>query len=231
MPRTDSASAPWRRQTTKVTIRCLLVDDHEVVRRGLVELFASHDDVEVVGDVESLVSAREFVESGTPIDVAVVDVALADGSGIDLCRELSRRRPPIPSVVLTAYPDDGVLIDAHEAGVSAFLLKQIRGQDLLRAVRGAASGARLVDLADVKAARKRRAAMGLDRVSGLSGRERELFDLIGIGASNRDIAVQLGLAEKTVKNYVTNLFMKLGVQRRTEVAALAARIDERERYP
>ena len=208
-------------------IRTMLIDDHEVVRRGLAELLSAAADIEIVASLGSVGEALEADLSS--VDVAVVDVRLPDGDGIDLVRRLRSQLPNLHCLVLTAYEDDDALLDAHAAGASAYLLKQVRGTDLVRAIRTVASGVTLIDPVAVGAARERIRCQGLERVDGLTAQERRVFDLIGEGMSNREIAERLHLAEKTVKNYITAMLLKLGMERRTEVAALAARLDERGR--
>jgi len=212
-----------------VFIRVLLVDDHEVVRRGVGDLLGAESDIEVVAQAGSVAETRAALATDVEIDVAVVDVRLPDGDGIDLCREVRQQRPTTQVLVLTAYEDDDALLDAHAAGAHGYLLKQVRGTDLIRAVRTVASGVTLIDPVAVGAARERLRVEGRRLVDDLTPQERRVFDLIGEGCSNRDIAERLGLAEKTVKNYMTSLLLKLNMERRTEVAALAARLDERAR--
>ena len=210
-------------------IRVLLVDDHEVVRRGVGELLGAESDIEVAAEAGSVADTLAVLETDIEIDVAVVDVRLPDGDGIDLCRVIRQTRSEIRCLVLTAHEDDDALLDAHAAGVHAFLLKQVRGTDLIRSVRTVASGVKLIDPVTLGAARDRVGREGGRIVDDLTPQEHRVFDLIGEGCSNRDIAERLGLAEKTVKNYMTSLLLKLNMERRTEVAALAARLDERSR--
>ena len=210
-------------------IRVLLVDDHEVVRRGVGELLGAESDIEVAAEAGSVADTLAVLETDIEIDVAVVDVRLPDGDGIDLCRVIRQTRSEIRCLVLTAHEDDDALLDAHAAGVHAFLLKQVRGTDLIRSVRTVASGVKLIDPVTLGAARDRVGREGGRLVDDLTPQEHRVFDLIGEGCSNRDIAERLGLAEKTVKNYMTSLLLKLNMERRTEVAALAARLDERSR--
>ena len=216
-------------KNAEVTIAVLLIDDHEVVRRGVAELLSADGDIAIVAQAGTAAEARTRVVEAEQLDVAVVDVRLPDGDGIDLCGELRHLRPGLRCVVLTAYEDDDALLDAHAAGVHAYLLKEVRGTDLLRAVRTVARGATLLDPNAVKAARDRVRLMRHDQIADLTPQERRVFDLLGAGHTNREIAHELGLAEKTIKNYMTGLLMKLRMERRTEVAALAARLDERGR--
>lgn len=223
-----NASAELGRMAASMTT-VLLIDDHEVVRRGVADLLAADGDIDVVAQAGSAGEARERVLEPAELDVAVVDVRLPDGDGIDLCRELRQLRPGLRCVVLTAYEDDDALLDAHAAGVHAYLLKEVRGSDLVRAVRTVARGVSLLDPAAVTEARERVRSLRHDQIADLTPQERRVFDLLGAGHTNREIAQQLGLAEKTIKNYMTGLLLKLRMERRTEVAALAARLDERGR--
>jgi two-component system, NarL family, response regulator DevR len=217
---------------TTATVRVYLLDDHEVVRRGVAELLEASGEFAVVGQGGSVADGiQHLVDEDLDLDVAVLDVRLGDGNGIELCREIRSRRPEVAVLMLTSYSDEEALADAVLAGASGFVLKQIRGNDLISAVRAAAGGHRLIPHDQVERALRMLKARAADaeRLGSLSEQERRIFALIGEGNSNRQIADQLYLAEKTVKNYVSNLLSKLGMHRRTEVAALAARLDERRR--
>jgi DNA-binding NarL/FixJ family response regulator len=211
-----------------VAVRVLLVDDHEIVRRGLAELLNTEPDIEIVGSVGSIAEAREVLAAET-LNVIVLDVRLPDGDGLQLAREIRAAFSSVAVLILTAYSDDACLLEAHDLGAHAFVLKEVRGTDLIRSVRTVANGTRLIDPLDVAAARERLSREGFERVQSLTQRERLVFALIGEGCSNREIGEKLFLAEKTVKNHITSLLVKLGMERRTEVAALAARLDERGR--
>ncbi|WP_431925244.1 response regulator transcription factor [Nonomuraea jabiensis] len=213
-------------------IRVFLVDDHEVVRRGVAALLESEDDIEVIGEAGTAESAVARIPALKP-DVAVLDVRLPDGSGVDVCREMRSRVPGLACLMLTSFADDDALFDAVMAGASGYVLKQIHGSDLVGAVRTVASGQSLLDPQTTAAMlqRLREQVARKDPLAALSDQERHILDLIGEGLTNRQIGERMFLAEKTVKNYVSNLLAKLSLQRRTQAAALAARLqhDRRER--
>ena len=211
-----------------MTVRVVLLDDHEVVRRGLRDLLNAEDGVEVVGEAATAEELLALVPRSSP-DVAVLDVQLPDGSGIDVCRELRARHPEVPCLMLSSFADRDALDRAVLAGTSGYLLKQIRGDALVDAVRRVAAGESLIEPEVVARARE-----GLrDRLQeealldSLTERERRILDLLAEGRSNREIAAAMFLAEKTVKNYVSNLLSKMGMSRRTEAAVYAARLHER----
>jgi two-component system response regulator DevR len=206
-----------------VTIRIFLVDDHEIVRRGISDLFEDEPDFEVVGEAGSVGEAMARV-SGISANVAVLDVRLPDGSGVELCRELRSRYPDLNCLMLTSYADDEALFDAIMAGASGFVLKQVLGTDLIKAVRTVGEGGSLLDPRTTAALlqRIRREREKGDPLASLTEQERAVFELIGEGLTNRQIGERLFLAEKTVKNYVSHLLAKLGMQRRTQAAVLAA---------
>ena len=212
-----------------MTITVFLVDDHEVVRRGVRDLLESTGDVTVVGEAGSVAEAIERVPAAAP-DVAVLDVQLPDGTGIELCRELRSQRPELSCLMLTSFPDDDALLDAVVAGASGYVLKQVRGSDLVDAVRQVATGHSLLDpVLRERAARRIRSGPEEDeRLSHLTPQERRILDLLADGMTNRQIADEMFLAEKTVKNYVSNLLAKMGMSRRTEAAVFAARMAERQ---
>jgi DNA-binding NarL/FixJ family response regulator len=207
-----------------------LVDDHEVVRRGVRDLLEAEDDLEVVGEAGTGAEAIARVGSTQP-DVAVVDLRLPDMDGIEVCRELRSRHPDLSCLILTSFADDEALIDAVMAGAAGYVLKQIKGNEIVESVRRVAAGQSLLDPKTTQRVleRLRRGSEEEQQLSQLTPQERRIFDLIGEGRSNRQIADEMFLAEKTVKNYVSNLLMKMGMARRTEVAAYAARLDERSR--
>jgi DNA-binding NarL/FixJ family response regulator len=210
--------------------RVFLVDDHEVVRRGVRDLLEAEDDLEVVGEAGTGEEAIARVGSARP-DVAVVDLRLPDMDGIEVCRELRSRHPELHCLILTSFADDEALIDAVMAGAAGYVLKQIKGNEIVESVRRVAAGQSLLDPQTTQRVleRLRNGTEEEQQLNQLTPQERRIFDLIGEGCSNRQIAEEMFLAEKTVKNYVSNLLMKMGMSRRTEVAAYAARLDERSR--
>jgi len=212
-----------------MTITVFLVDDHEVVRRGVRDLLESTGDATVVGEAGSVAEALERVPPAAP-DVAVLDVQLPDGTGIELCRELRSQRPELSCLMLTSFPDDDALLDAVVAGASGYVLKQVRGSDLVDAVRQVATGHSLLDpvLRERAAKRIRSGPEEDERLRHLTPQERRILDLLADGMTNRQIADEMFLAEKTVKNYVSNLLAKMGMSRRTEAAVFAARMAERQ---
>jgi len=210
------------------TVRVFLLDDHEVVRRGLRELLEADGGFEIVGEAGTAEEAVGRIPATSP-DVAVLDVRLPDGNGVEVCRDVRSRHPEIACLMLTSYSDDEALFDAIMAGAAGYLLKQIRSAELVDAIRTVASGRSLLDPAVTQRVleRIRRGNEDDERIERLTDQEQKIFELIGEGLTNRQIAERVHLAEKTVKNYVSNLLMKLGMERRTEAAAYAARIDER----
>jgi two-component system, NarL family, response regulator DevR len=211
-----------------VTIRVFLLDDHELVRRGVSEFLFGHDDLEVVGEAATVAEAMERIPILHP-DVAVLDVRLPDGDGVEVCREIRSTNPEVACLMLTSYADDQALFSAIMAGASGYVLKQIRGIELVEAIRRVAAGASLLDPA-LTARVMERLRTGSQEDPGLaklSDQERRALDLIAEGLTNRQIAERMYLAEKTVKNYVSNLLAKLGMSRRSEAAAYAARLEER----
>lgn len=210
-----------------MTTRVFLVDDHEIVRRGLFDLLGGVEDFEVVGEASSVGEAMAVIPQSN-VDVAVLDVRLADGNGVELCRDLRSMLPKLRCLMLTSYADDEALLDAIMAGASGFVLKQILGTDLVAAVRTVGMGGSLLDSRATEALMQRiRSERTADPLAELSDQERAVFDLIGEGLTNREIGARLFLAEKTVKNYVTRLLSKLGMQRRTQAAVLATELRSR----
>jgi two-component system, NarL family, response regulator DevR len=209
-----------------VTIRVFLVDDHEVVRRGLKELLDAEEDIEVVGDAASAGMALAGIASTTP-DVAVLDVRLPDGNGVEVCREVRARDPRIACLMLTSFGEDEALFDAIMAGAAGYLLKDIKGNDLVDAVRRVAAGDSLLDpsVTGKVLERLRKGDEEDPRLATLSEQERRILALIAEGLTNRQIAERMHLAEKTVKNYVSNLLAKLGMQRRTEAAVFYTQLE------
>jgi DNA-binding NarL/FixJ family response regulator len=207
-------------------IRVFLLDDHEVVRRGLADLLELESDLEVVGEAGSAADARVRIPATRP-DVAVLDVRLPDGSGVEVCRDIREENPGVKCLMLTSYSDDEALFDAIMAGASGYVLKDIRGNDLVEAIRQVASGKSLLDpsLTQRVLERLRNGDKEDPRIAGLSDQEKRILELIGEGLTNRQIGEQMHLAEKTVKNYVSSLLAKLGMERRTQAAAYVARIN------
>jgi DNA-binding NarL/FixJ family response regulator len=205
-------------------IRVFLLDDHEIVRRGLKELLEAEGDIEVVGESGSAAEAIRRIPALRP-DVAVLDGRLPDGSGIDVCREIRSRMPEVAALILTSYDDDEALFAAIMAGAAGYVLKQIRGTDLVDAVRRVAAGQSLLDPAVTQQVldRLRRGPQENDALAPLTDQERRILELIGEGMTNRQIGAEMYLAEKTVKNYVSSLLSKLGFQRRTQAAVFAAK--------
>jgi len=205
-----------------VTIRILLVDDHEIVRRGIADLIGTQDDLEIVGEAATVAEALARAPRAQA-DVAILDVRMPDGNGIELCRELRSQLPELNCLMLTSYADDEALVDAIMAGAAGFVLKQVLGIDLINAVRTVGAGGSLLDPKTTAALlnRIRREREDQDPLHALSEQERAVFDLIGEGLTNRQIGERIHLSEKTVKNYVSHLLSKLGLQRRTQAAVLA----------
>ena len=199
----------------------VLVDDHELVRRGVAELLEADANIRVVGEAGTVAQGRRRILATQP-DVALLDVRLPDGSGIDLCRELRESAPGVRSIILTAYDDDEAMVAAVIADAAGYVLKDIRGSRLIECVRIVASGRSALEPELVHAVRHRLRSEtdGDPRLAGLNPREREVLSLIADGLSNRQIATRLSLAEKTVKNYVSALLSKLGLQSRTQAAVL-----------
>ncbi len=206
-------------------IRVFLLDDHEIVRRGLADLIGLEKDMEVVGEAGSVHDALVRIPATRP-NIAVLDVRLPDGSGVEVCREIRSTMPEVSALMLTSYSDDEALFDAIMAGASGYVLKEIRGNDLIEAIRQVAAGNSLLDpVATARVLDRMRNGDKHDpRLKALSDQERRILELIGEGMTNRQIGEQMHLAEKTVKNYVSSLFAKLGMERRTQAAAFAARI-------
>jgi len=206
-------------------IRVFLLDDHELVRRGLRELLESEGNIEICGEAETAEEALSRIPPTRP-HVAILDVRLPDGNGVEVCREIRSRHPEINCLILTSFSDDDALFQAIMAGAAGYLLKQIRGTDLLDAVRRVAAGQSLLDPAvTARVLERLRAGPETDeRLSRLTDQERRILDLIAEGLTNRQIAERVHLAEKTVKNYVSNLLAKLGMERRTQAAVYASKL-------
>ena len=206
-------------------IRVFLLDDHDVVRRGLRDLLEAEDDIEVVGEADSAEQAVRRIGALRP-DVAILDVRLPDGDGVEVCREVRSQNPEIVCLMLTSFSDDEALFDAVMAGAAGYLLKQVRENDLVAAVRTVAAGGSLLEPAAIQNVLDRVRSGNEDdqRLGVLTAQERKIFELIGKGLTNRQIGDEIFLAEKTVKNYVSNLLTKMGMARRTEAAVYAASV-------
>jgi two-component system, NarL family, response regulator DevR len=210
-----------------MAIRVFLLDDHEIVRRGVRDLLELEDGIEVVGEAGTAEEAVGRIPATQP-DVAVLDVRLPDGDGIEVCREIRSRHDEIACLMLTSFADDEAVYAAIMAGAAGYVLKQVRSNDLVDAIRRVGRGESLLDPAVTARVLDRiRRSSENDELAGLTDQEKRLLDLIAQGLTNRQIGEQMFLAEKTIKNYVSNLLSKLGMHRRTEVAAYAARLDER----
>jgi two-component system response regulator DevR len=207
-----------------------LVDDHEVVRRGLFDLLDADPELEVVGEAASVGEALAKIPS-VPPDVAVLDVRLPDGSGIELCRELLSDMPELRCLMLTSFTSDEAMLDAILAGASGYVVKDIKGMELAKAIKDVGAGKSLLDnrAAAALMAKLRGAAERSDPLSGLTAQERTLLGLLGEGLTNKQIAARMFLAEKTVKNYVSRLLAKLGMERRTQAAVFATKLDPANR--
>jgi len=215
-------------QTGAVPVRVFLLDDHQVVREGVRQLLEASGDLVVVGEAASAADAPGALAEANA-DVAVLDVRLPDGDGIEVCREIRSSHPGVACLILTSYADDEALAQAILAGASGYVLKQIQGNELVASVRAVAAGHRLIDreTSERVLAALRHAHDDAAAYDQLTAREHEILELIAAGKTNRQIAQQLFLAEKTVKNYVSALLAKLGMGRRAEAAAYAARLAER----
>jgi DNA-binding NarL/FixJ family response regulator len=208
--------------------RVFLLDDHELVRRGVREMLEVDGDIEVVGEAGTAAQALARIPAVRP-RVAILDVRLPDGDGVSVCRELRSLLPDLACLMLTSFSDDEALFNAIMAGASGYVLKQIRGSDLLGAVRTVAAGGSLLDpkAAAQVMARVRESATRADPLGMLTGQERRILELIGEGLTNRQIGERLYLAEKTVKNYVSSLLAKLGMHRRTQAAVFVTQTHQR----
>ena len=212
-----------------MAIRVFLLDDHEVVRRGVRDMLEEAG-LDVVGEASTAEEAVRRIPAILP-DVAVLDVRLPDGNGVEVCREVRDLVPGLACLMLTSYSDDEALFEAIMAGASGYVLKQIKGTELVDAIKTVAGGQSLLDPAATARVldRLRAGSPEDDKIASLTDQERKLLDLLAQGLTNREIAGKMFLAEKTVKNYVSNLLAKMGMQRRTEAAVYAARLEERQR--
>ena len=209
----------------RTPIRVFLLDDHEVVRRGLKGLLEAEADIDVVGEAGTSESAIARIKALQP-DVALLDIRLPDGDGVSLCREIRSALPGTACLMLTAYSDDQALMGAIMAGAAGYVMKQTLGPELVGAVRTVAAGKSTLDAHTAQRVmeRLRERTSGVDPVAALSGQEKRVLDLIAEGMTNREIAEHMFLSEKTAKNYVSSLLSKLGMQRRSQAAAFAARL-------
>lgn len=215
-----------------MTTRIFLLDDHEVVRRGVRDLLEAEEDFEVVGEAGSAHDALDRLETAHP-DVALLDVQLGDGTGIEVARDIRSRHPEVQCLMLTSFADDEALFDSIMAGAAGYILKQVRGNELVDGVRRVAAGQSLLDPAMTGRVleRLRDEQREDERLATLTDQERRILELLAEGLTNRQIGDRMYLAEKTVKNYVSNVLMKLGMERRTEAAVYAARqADRRKRH-
>jgi DNA-binding NarL/FixJ family response regulator len=210
---------------TNITV--FLLDDHEIVRRGVRNLINAEAGITVIGEAATAASALARIPALKP-DVAVLDIRLPDGDGVTVCREIRSKMPQLACLMLTSFSDDDALFNAIMAGAAGYVLKQIRGTDLIGAIRTIASGQSLLDpeAASSVMRRMRDQAAATDPLGSLTDQERRILALIGEGLTNRQIGDRLFLAEKTVKNYVSAVFAKLGMQRRAQAAAYATRVFE-----
>ena len=205
------------------TIRVFLLDDHEVVREGLRHLLEMEDDMEVVGEAGTAAGAIEGIAESNP-RVAVLDVRLPDGNGVEVCREVRSRNHEVACLMLTSFPDDEALLDAIMAGAAGYVLKEVGRMDLVNDIRKVAAGHSLLDTELTKVVMERiKARQSAERAQPLTPQEQKILELIAEGRTNRQIAQTMYLSEKTVKNYVSNVLSKLGVSRRTEAAVYAVR--------
>ena len=208
-------------------VKVFLVDDHEVVRRGLAGLLASDPELEIVGEAGSVSEAKARIPALKP-DVVVLDVRLPDGNGIELCRDLVSEHPDLRCLMLTSFTSDEAMLEAILAGASGYVVKDIKGMELAQAIKAVGAGKSLLDnrAAAALMAKLRGAAEREDPLSGLTEQERTLLTLLSEGLTNRQIAARMFLAEKTVKNYVSRLLAKLGMERRTQAAVFASKLGQ-----
>lgn len=206
-------------------IRVFLLDDHEVVRRGIRDLLEQEPDLEVVGEADTAQDATARIPALRP-QVAILDARLPDGSGIDVCRDVRSVDPSIRALILTSYDDDEALFAAIMSGAAGYLLKQVHGSDLVSAVRRVAAGQSLLDPAVTQRVieRIRSGPPEPDELKSLTDQERRILELVAEGLTNRQIADRMYLAEKTVKNYVSSILAKLGLERRTQAAVFASKL-------
>ena len=213
---------------TQPKVRVFLLDDHEVVRRGLKELLESDGSIEVVGEAANVAQANARIPAVRP-DVAILDARLPDGSGIEVCRQVRSADPSIRAIILTSFDDDDALFAAIMAGAAGYILKQVSGDDLVAAVHKVADGAALLDpqVTEKVMTRLRQGDQHEpDELKSLSPQERRILDLVAEGLTNRQIGEELFLAEKTVKNYMSSILSKLGLERRTQAAVFVSKLQK-----
>lgn len=210
-----------------MAVKVFLVDDHEVVRRGLIDLLSADSELDVIGEAGSVAQALSQIPALQP-DVAVLDVRLPDGNGIELCRDLLSKMPDLRCLMLTSFTSDEAMLNAILAGASGYVVKDIKGMELAKAIKDVGAGRSLLDnrAAAALMSKLRGAAERSDPLSGLTEQERVLLGLLAEGLTNKQIASRMFLAEKTVKNYVSRLLAKLGMERRTQAAVFASRLDQ-----
>ncbi|MCV7199373.1 hypoxia response regulator transcription factor DosR/DevR [Mycobacterium angelicum] len=213
-------------------VKVFLVDDHEVVRRGLVDLLSCDPELEVIGEADSVSAAMARIPALRP-DVAVLDVRLPDGNGIELCRDLLSAVPDLRCLMLTSFTSDEAMLEAILAGASGYVVKDIKGMELARAIKDVGAGKSLLDnrAAAALMAKLRGGTEEQDPLAGLTEQERTLLGLLSEGLTNRQIAARMFLAEKTVKNYVSRLLAKLGMERRTQAAVFASKLGRKSSSP
>ena len=216
---------PTELNASGVSIRVFLLDDHEIVRRGIADLLAAEADITVIGEAGSAAEAMARIPAARP-DVAVLDARLPDGSGIDVCRDIRSAMPEVRCLILTSYDDNDAIFAAVMAGAAGYLLKEVRGSSLVDGIRQVAAGKSLLDpsVTERLLTRLREGEPTDERLISLTDRAREVLALIADGLTNRQIGERLFLAEKTVKNYVSGLLAKLGMQRRTQAAVYGAHV-------
>ena len=208
-------------------IKVFLVDDHEVVRRGLADLLGADPELSVIGEAGSVSQALARIPALRP-DVAVLDLQLPDGNGVELCRDLLSQLPDLRCLILTSFTDEQAMLDAILAGASGYVIKDIRGMELAKAIKDVGSGKSLLDnrAAAALMAKLRTRTEEPGPLAGLTEQERTLLTLLGEGLTNRQIAARMFLAEKTVKNYVSRLLAKLGMERRTQAAVFVSKLEK-----
>ncbi len=208
-----------------MTTKIFIVDDHEIVRRGLIDLIQSEEDLEIVGQAGTVTTALKELKD-LEVDVAILDVRLPDGSGVELCREIKSLYPMVKILMITSFLDDEALLGAVLGGAQGYVIKDIKNLELLKSIRLIAGGGTLLDSKTVGSVtnRLRQSSNPASEIYELTEQEQRVLELIGQGLTNRQIATSMFLAEKTVKNYVSSLLAKLGLQRRTQVAGLAVRL-------
>ena len=206
-------------------IHIVIVDDHELVRRGLRDLIESQDEFRIVAEAGNTFDGLNAIKTHQP-DIAILDVRMLDGNGVELCREIQSQFPEVKVIMLTAYSDDEALLGSILAGAKGYLLKDIKGDIFLKSIHKVAQGESILDAQAAERVRDRLRKVGSPaaEIADLSEQERRIISLIGDGFSNRQIAEQMFIAEKTVKNYVSSLLSKLGLERRTQVASLVTRV-------